>query len=114
MRGLKAVLLGISLGLMSISAARAADLALPPPAPVYFAPPAFSWAGLYLGGTVGFANAFHTYDDLAGAFLGYPVYRMLKARVLPEAARLDSTCRLEALFTDWRPISAGSATSPPT
>jgi outer membrane immunogenic protein len=72
MRGLKAVLLGISLGLMSISAARAADLALPPPAPVYFAPPAFSWAGLYLGGTVGFANAFHTYDDLAGAFLGYP------------------------------------------
>ena len=72
MRGLKTALLGMSLGLTSISAASAADLALPTPAPIYFAPPAFSWAGPYLGGTVGFANGFHTYDDLSGAFLGYP------------------------------------------
>ena len=35
-------------------------------------PPAFTWAGPYLGATVGFANGFHSCDDLAGAFLGYP------------------------------------------
>ena len=72
MRGLKPAWLHIALALISISAANAADLMPPPLAPIYIPPPAFSWAGPYLGATAGFANGFHTYDDLAGAFLGYP------------------------------------------
>ena len=32
----------------------------------------FNWSGVYLGATAGYANGFHSYDDLAGAFLGYP------------------------------------------
>ena len=32
----------------------------------------FNWSGVYLGATAGYANGFHTFDDLAGAFLGYP------------------------------------------
>ena len=31
----------------------------------------FNWSGVYLGATAGYANGFHTFDDLAGAFLGY-------------------------------------------
>jgi len=72
MRGSKALSLGFLLGSVSILAANAADLPPPAVAPIYIPPPAFSWAGLYVGGTVGFANGFHSYDDLAGAFLGYP------------------------------------------
>ena len=72
MRGLKPAWLHIALALISISAANAADLMPPPLAPIYIPPPAFSWAGPYLGATAAFANGFHTYDDLAGAFLGYP------------------------------------------
>ena len=34
--------------------------------------PIFNWSGLYLGATAGYANGFHSSDDLAGAFLGYP------------------------------------------
>jgi outer membrane immunogenic protein len=34
--------------------------------------PTFNWSGVYLGATAGYANGFHSYDDLAGAFLGYP------------------------------------------
>ena len=72
MRGSKALSLGFLLGSVSILAANAADLPPPAVAPIYIPPPTFSWAGLYVGGTVGFANGFHSYDDLAGAFLGYP------------------------------------------
>ena len=72
MRGSKALSLGLLLGSVSILAANAADLPPPAVAPIYIPPPTFSWAGPYVGGTVGFANGFHSYDDLAGAFLGYP------------------------------------------
>ena len=72
MRGFKATLLGFSLGLARVLNANAADLPPPSVAPIYIPPPAFTWAGPYLGATVGFANGFHSYDDLAGAFLGYP------------------------------------------
>jgi outer membrane immunogenic protein len=34
--------------------------------------PIFNWSGVYLGATAGYANGFHSSDDLAGAFLGYP------------------------------------------
>ncbi len=40
--------------------------------PLFIPPPAFTWAGVYLGATAGFAQGFHSYDDLAGGFLGYP------------------------------------------
>jgi outer membrane immunogenic protein len=64
----KSLLFG-TLGLFSVAAAAsAADL----PPPVYIPPPSFSWAGAYLGATAGYANGFHSFDDLAGAFLGYP------------------------------------------
>jgi outer membrane immunogenic protein len=72
MRGFKAALLGFSLGLATVLNANAADLPPPSVAPIYIPPPTFTWAGPYLGATVGFANGFHSYDDLAGAFLGYP------------------------------------------
>ncbi len=72
MTALKSVLFGTAIGLLSAVAANAADLPPPAVAPIYIPPPTFTWAGLYLGGTVGFANGFHSYDDLAGAFLGYP------------------------------------------
>ena len=72
MRGLKAFSLGFLLGSVSILTANAADLPPPAVAPIYIPPPTFTWAGPYLGATVGFANGFHSYDDLAGAFLGYP------------------------------------------
>ena len=34
--------------------------------------PPFTWTGFYVGGTAGYANANHSSDDVAGAFLGYP------------------------------------------
>jgi outer membrane immunogenic protein len=64
---------GPAYGLAKILNANAADLPPPSVAPIYIPPPTyFTWAGPYLGATVGFANGFHSYDDLAGAFLGYP------------------------------------------
>ena len=36
------------------------------------ATPTFTWAGSYLGVAAGYANGYHSFDDLAGAFLGYP------------------------------------------
>ncbi|WP_026607489.1 outer membrane protein [Methylocapsa acidiphila] len=50
----------------------AADLPSRAPPPVYIPPAAFTWSGVYLGATAGFAQGFHTIDDLQGAFLGYP------------------------------------------
>ena len=52
--------------------ALAADLPIRAPAPVFVPPPAFSWAGIYIGVTAGYARGYHHYDDLQGAFLGYP------------------------------------------
>ena len=72
MRGLKTASLGLLLGLASTLNAIAADLPPAAAAPIYFPPPTYVWAGPYLGAIVGFANGFHSYDDLAGAFLGYP------------------------------------------
>jgi outer membrane immunogenic protein len=54
------------------TSAFAADLPSGTAPPVYIPPPAFAWTGVYLGATAGFAQGFHTFDDLAGAFLGYP------------------------------------------
>jgi len=71
MTALKSLLFA-TLGLLSAAAARAADLSPPTIPPVHIPPPNFSWAGVYLGVTAGYANGFHSYDDLAGAFLGYP------------------------------------------
>jgi outer membrane immunogenic protein len=50
----------------------AADLPVLKAAPAYVPPPAFSWTGVYLGAAAGFAQGFHTFNDLAGGFLGYP------------------------------------------
>ena len=50
----------------------AADLPSRAAPPVYIPPPAFTWAGVYLGATAGFAQGYHTFDDLAGSLLGYP------------------------------------------
>jgi len=66
----KSILLGAAIGLLAAVRADAADLA--PPAPIYIPSPTFSWTGAYLGVTAGYANGFHSFDDLAGAFLGYP------------------------------------------
>lgn len=63
--------LASALGLLSTSAF-AADLPPLKAPPAYVVPPAFSWAGIYLGATAGFAQGFHTFNDLAGGFLGYP------------------------------------------
>jgi len=54
------------------TSAMAADLPSRGAAPVYIPPPAFTWAGVYLGVTAGFAEGFHNFDDLNGGFLGYP------------------------------------------
>ena len=72
MRGIRIAWLALSLALAGFANANAAELALPPPVPIYMPPPALTWAGPYVGATAGFANGFHTFDDLAGAFLGYP------------------------------------------
>lgn len=71
MKHLRSISLGSALTALSISTVSAADLA-PPPGLIYMPPPAFTWAGPYVGVTAGYANGFHSFDDLAGAFLGYP------------------------------------------
>jgi len=73
MTALKSVLFGTAIGLLSAVGANAADFP-PPPAvpPIYIPPPTFTWAGPYLGLLPGYANGFHGFDELAGAFLGYP------------------------------------------
>ena len=50
------------------TSAFAADLPSRAAPPVYIPPPAFTWSGVYLGATAGFAQGFHTFDDLAAAF----------------------------------------------
>ena len=72
MMALKSVLFAAAIGILSATGAAAADLAPPPTPPMYMPPASFTWSGLYLGITAGYANGFHSYDDLAGAFLGYP------------------------------------------
>ncbi|WP_026608132.1 outer membrane protein [Methylocapsa acidiphila] len=44
--------------------ALAADLPSRAPPPVYIPPPAFTWTGVYIGGTVGYAEGFHNYTDV--------------------------------------------------
>jgi outer membrane immunogenic protein len=72
MTALKSVLFGTAIGLLSAVGANAADLTPPAAPPIYIPPRTFTWAGPYLGATAGYANGFHTFDDLGGAFLGYP------------------------------------------
>jgi len=72
MRALKTAALVLSVGSAIVLEASAADLPPPVIPQMYLPPPTFTWAGPYLGATVGFANGFHSFDDLAGAFLGYP------------------------------------------
>ena len=72
MTALKSVLFGTAIGLLSAVGANAADLTPPAAPPIYIPPPTFTWAGPYLGVTVGYANGFQNFDDLGGAFLGYP------------------------------------------
>jgi outer membrane immunogenic protein len=72
MTALKSILFGTAIGLLGAQTVSAADLQPPMASPVYMAPASFSWAGPYLGITAGYANGFHSFDDLAGAFLGYP------------------------------------------
>lgn len=72
MTQLKAAPLGLALGFLSVLMANAADLPPPMAYPVYVPPPAFIWAGPYVGATAGYANGFYSFNDLAGAFLGYP------------------------------------------
>jgi outer membrane immunogenic protein len=47
--------------------ALAADLPSRAPPPVYIPPPAFTWTGIYIGGTLGYAQGFHSFTD-AGYF----------------------------------------------
>lgn len=60
----------------------------------------FNWSGFYLGATAGYANGFHSYDDLAGAFLGYPGLANDQSRALPVAAHLELTGRTGLWSTD--------------
>jgi outer membrane immunogenic protein len=53
------------------TSAFAADLPSRAAPPVYIPPPAFTWSGVYLGATAGFAEGFHTFNDLNDAFFGY-------------------------------------------
>src|SRR5262249_49927322 len=72
MTALKSILFGAAVGLASAGAVHAADFGPDQPATIYVTPPAYCWTGFYLGVTAGYANAFHSADDLQGAFLGYP------------------------------------------
>ena len=64
MRALKGILVGAVAAIMAAPSVRADGLYIPSAS--------YSWNGPYLGITVGYANGFHSFDDLAGAFLGYP------------------------------------------
>jgi outer membrane immunogenic protein len=72
MNALKTVLYGTAVTLLGSAAVNAADLTPPVASKISIPPPTFTWAGPYLGVTAGYANGFHSFDDLAGAFLGYP------------------------------------------
>jgi outer membrane immunogenic protein len=72
MTPLRSALFGAAIGLLSAVGAHAADLTPPVASPIYIPPSTLRWAGPYLGVTAGYANGFHSFDDLAGAFLGYP------------------------------------------
>jgi outer membrane immunogenic protein len=62
----------IALFLSLVISAGATQQALSDGMYVPSATPTFAWAGPYLGVSAGYANGYHSYDDLAGAFLGYP------------------------------------------
>jgi outer membrane immunogenic protein len=98
----KSLLAAVGIAALSTSAL-AADLPPRVAPPVYIPPPAFTWAGVYLGVTAGYAEGFHTFNDLNGTFDGTPAWRTAKAAALPGAARLASTSRREAWFTVSRP-----------
>jgi outer membrane immunogenic protein len=105
MTALKSILFGTAIGLLGAVGANAADL-LPPPAPsIYIPPPAFTWAGPYLGVTAGYANGFHTFDDLAGAFLGYPGLSNDQSRGIAAGGTLGINWQTGSLVygleTDW-------------
>jgi outer membrane immunogenic protein len=69
----KSILFGAAIAMLSAAGAGAADFgATPVASPIYLSASPFTWAGPYLGVTAGYANAFHSSDDLGGAFLGYP------------------------------------------
>ncbi len=72
MTALKRALFGIGLGLATTLSANAADLAPPPASSIYIPSPSFNWSGAYVGVAAGYASGFHSFDDLGGAFLGYP------------------------------------------
>jgi outer membrane immunogenic protein len=72
MKALNSILFGAAIALLGAGDASAADLGQSPAPPIYLSPATFTWAGPYLGVTAGYANGFHSFDDLAGAFLGYP------------------------------------------
>ncbi len=67
----KSLLAAVGIAALSTSAL-AADLPPRVAPPVYVPPPAFTWAGVYLGVTAGYAEGFHTFNDLNGTFDGYP------------------------------------------
>jgi outer membrane immunogenic protein len=66
----KFVLSAVAIAALSTSAF-AADLPTRNAPAVYIPSPTFTWAGAYLGATAGFAQGFHTFDDLNDAFFGY-------------------------------------------
>ena len=109
MTALKSILFGTAIGLLGAVGANAADLP-PPPAPsIYIPPPAFTWAGPYLGVTAGYANGFHTFDDLAGAFLGYPGLSNDQSRGIAAGGTLGINWQTGSLVygleTDWSWLS---------
>jgi outer membrane immunogenic protein len=50
--------------------ALAADLPSRAPPPVYIPPPAFTWSGVYIGATLGYAEGYHNFTDLGYADFG--------------------------------------------
>ena len=68
----RSLLSAAAVAALSVSAL-AADLpSRVAPPPLYIPPADFSWTGVYLGATAGFAESFVNFNDLAGGFLGYP------------------------------------------
>jgi outer membrane immunogenic protein len=100
MTQLKAAPLGLALGFLSVLVANAADLPPPMAYPVYVPAPAFTWAGPYVGATAGYANGFHSFNDLAGAFLGYPGLSSDQTGASPRAERLGIIFKLAVLSTE--------------